>query len=100
LYISELLVDLILQYLSEEQNIVIQALVVGNARNDAINLVYDDVLQPILLVEVGVQILLHRLTLLLMLVHTFVVMLDFLEVDVSYQIFDLLEGVATFFRGC
>lgn len=77
---------------------MILALVSGDARDDSIDLVYDDLLQPVLLVEIGVQILLHRLPLLLILVHTFVVMLDFLKVNVSDQIFDLLERVATFFR--
>lgn len=98
LYVSELLVDLIPQYLSEEQNVVIQELIIGKAGNDSVNLVYDDVLQPVLLVEISVQILFHRLALLLMLVHTFLVVFDFLKVNVGYEVFDLLEGVATFFR--
>lgn len=53
-------------------------------------LVDDDAPQAVLLVQVCVEVLLHRLTCLVVHVHALIVVLDLLLIDVSNEIPDLL----------
>ena len=81
------------QHHLEKMNLMIDFMIVSNSTDDSLRLLNNDTLQPILLIEIGIQILLHRLASLLVLVDAFVVVLDFLQVYVLDEVFQLLERV-------
>lgn len=81
------------QDFSEKENLMVLILIVGDSLNDCGSLVDNDTLKAILLVQISVQVLLHSLPSLAVHVHAFVVVLNFLLVDVCNQISELLEGV-------
>ena len=52
--VSEFFVDLVLQNFSKKQHIMIIILIIGNSFDNCVDLVYNDVFEPILLVEISV----------------------------------------------
>lgn len=89
----ELLIDLVSQHLTEEEDFNILELVFLNGCDHRVDLVDHQTLEAILLVEVGVQELLHSLTVLLVSYLALFIMLFFQVVDVVYCFFDLLQRV-------
>ena len=81
------------QHHLEKMNLVIDFMIVSYSTDDSLRLLNNDTLQPILLIEIGIQVLLHSLASLLVLVDALVVVLDFLQVYVLDEVFQLLERV-------
>ena len=81
------------QDLAEEQDFVVPVLEFRNGHDDCGGLVDHDALESVLLVQVRVQVLLHRLPGLVVHVDALVVVLHFLQVNVSDQVSDLLLSV-------
>ena len=77
----------------EKEHLVVLILEVCDSLDNCGGLVDDDALQAVLLVQVGVEVLFHRLPGLIVHVHALVVVFDLLQVDVRYKIPYLLERV-------
>jgi hypothetical protein len=78
---------------SKHKRLMVLSLERLNRVNYGLSLFYDKGLKPILLIEIGLQVLLHRLPALLVLVDAFVIMFHFLQIDVRNQVAELLLGV-------
>lgn len=81
------------QDFAKQENVMILTLVFVNGSNYSVDLINDNSLQAILLVEVSVQELLHRLSILVVLVRALVVMLFFFGVNINNDLFKLFKSV-------
>lgn len=78
LHVSELLIHFVPQHLSKEEHLVVLMLEARDGLDDGGGLVNDDALQAVLLVQVGVEVLLHGFPSLVVHVDAFVVVLHLL----------------------
>ena len=78
LLIPEFFINLMLQHHLEKMNFVINLMIVSNCTNNSLCLLNNNTLESILLIKIGIQILLHRLTSLFVLIDTFVIVLNLL----------------------
>ena len=72
---------------------MISVLIVCDRLNNSVSLINHKALQPVFLVKVSIEILLHRLSTLLILIDAFLIVLSFLQVNVFDQITNLLESI-------
>lgn len=66
---------------------MVRLLVVGNGSNQVFGLLDDQLLKAVLMVEISVKVLFHGLSGLFVLVNAFVVVFQFLEIDVGNELF-------------
>lgn len=76
--VAELFIDLMAQDFPEKKNLVVLFLEVCNCLDDGSGLVDDDAPEAVLLVQVRVEVLFHRLPGLVVHVHALVVVFDLL----------------------
>jgi hypothetical protein len=95
--VSKLFIDLMAKHLAEELDFVVFVLVGFDCLNNRSRLINDNVLKPILLREISLEILFHRLPTLLILMYTFVIMLHFLQINIRNKISHLLLSIINFF---
>jgi hypothetical protein len=96
LHIAELFVDLMSEHLAEEEHLMVLRLVSLNGIDYRLGLVNYNRLKTVLLVEIGLQILLHRLSAHIVHVNALVIMFHLLQVNVSDQFSKLLLCVVEF----